>query len=109
MGGWRTASCRMLLSACAIQLASHPSPPPPPPLRSCIRYNHSIPEELGARIPVRGAAGQNALCVLVANSRALWEPFVEACANDDLLQHDNPLETYLQQHVCSALAAHAPG
>jgi len=73
------------------------------------RYNESIPEELGARIPARGAAEQTALAVLVANSRAVWEPFVEACAAAGLLQHDHPLETFLEQRVCSALTACVPG
>ena len=79
--------------------------------RACCphRYNESIPAELGARIPARAPAGQGALAVLVANSRAVWEPFVEACAARGLLQHDNPLEAYLEEAVCGALAAAAPG
>lgn len=113
-------------------MALPPPPLPPPPSRALLlphllpqlllhpthltrpsplpyRYNNSIPPELGACIPTRGSAGQEALAVLVANSRALWEPFLEACASQDLLQLDNPLEAYLEQAVCDALADAAPG
>ena len=72
------------------------------------RYNDSIPAELGARIPARGAAGQAALCVLVGNTRSLWEPFLEACASEGLLAGDNPLEAYLDGRVGAALAACVP-
>ncbi|PSC71268.1 hypothetical protein C2E20_5393 [Micractinium conductrix] len=71
-------------------------------------YNDSIPAELGARIPARGAAGQAALCVLVGNTRSLWEPFLEACASEGLLAGDNPLEAYLDGRVGAALAACVP-
>lgn len=47
--------------------------------------------------------------MLVGNSRAVWEPFISACAEEDLLQHDNPLDVYLERAVCSSLAACAPG
>lgn len=75
----------------------------------CCRYNNSLPVELGARIPARGSAGQAALAVLVGNSRALWEPFLEAVAADSLLQHDNPLEVYMERCLTRSLAACAPG
>ena len=75
----------------------------------CCRYNDSIPAEIGARIPACGAAGQQALAVLVANSRAIWEPFLSACATENLLQQENPLECYLQQHLSSSLATCAQG
>lgn len=64
---------------------------------------------LGARIPARGAAGPSALCILIANSRALWEPFVEACAVEGLLAQDNPLDAYLERRLSAALALCAPG
>lgn len=93
--------------------SAHPCKPTPSALPSPAlpkrRYNESLPAELGARIPVGGAAGQDALAVLIANSRAVWEPFVEACAARGLLQLDNPLEAYLEEAVCGALAAAAPG
>lgn len=73
------------------------------------RYNHSIPPELGACIPARGAAGDAALCVLVGNSRALWEPFLDACATDDLLESENPLDVYLQRAVCGSLESCVAG
>ncbi len=73
------------------------------------RYNDSIPAELGACIPARGAAGEGALAVLVGNSRALWEPFLDACATEDLLDSDNPLDLYLQRAVCGSLESAAPG
>ncbi|KAI7840304.1 hypothetical protein COHA_006086 [Chlorella ohadii] len=72
-------------------------------------YNDSIPAELGACIPARGAAGEGALAVLVGNSRALWEPFLDACATEDLLDSDNPLDLYLQRAVCGSLESAAPG
>lgn len=72
-------------------------------------YNSSLPVELGARIPARGAAGQAALAVLVGNSRALWEPFLQAVAADNLLQYDNPLEVYLDRQVSASLAVCASG
>ena len=75
----------------------------------CYRYNSSLPVELGARIPARGAAGQAALAVLVGNSRALWEPFLQAVAADNLLQYDNPLEVYLDRQVSASLAVCASG
>ena len=63
---------------------------------------------------MHGSAGPDALCLIFANSRTLWEPFLEACAASDdsqlpLLEQDNPLEAYLQRHVCASLAACAPG
>lgn len=73
------------------------------------RYNDSIPAELGACIPARGAAGEGALAVLVGNSRALWEPFLDACATEDLLSSDNPLDLYLQRALCDGLESSAPG
>jgi hypothetical protein len=46
----------------------------------------------------------------VANSRALWEAFLQAlAANPDLLAADHPLEEYLEAAVGAALAAAAPG
>lgn len=45
----------------------------------------------------------------MANSRAIWEPFVQALGARGLLQSDNPLEAYLEQAVCGTLAAAAPG
>lgn len=74
-----------------------------------LRYNRSIPPELGACIPPRGAAGEDALCLLVGNSRAVWDHFLDACVSQDLLRLDNPLEAYLETAVCGALAACAPG
>lgn len=41
---------------------------PPPTFPPC-RYNDSIPDELGARIPAHGAAGQDALAVLIGELR----------------------------------------
>lgn len=47
--------------------------------------------------------------MLVGNSRALWEPFLDACATEDLLSSDNPLDLYLQRALCNGLESSAPG
>ncbi|KAL4458499.1 hypothetical protein ABPG75_013364 [Micractinium tetrahymenae] len=72
-------------------------------------YNNPTVAALGARIPGRGAAGPSALCILIANSRSLWEPFVEACAVEGLLAQDNPLDTFLERRLSAALALCTPG
>lgn len=72
-------------------------------------YNASIPEAIGARIKAQGRAGQNAFALLIGNSRTLWEPFVEACAAEGLLELDNPLDRYLDTRLCGALEACAAG
>ena len=75
------------------------------------RYNEAVPEELGARIRPAGAAGQQALVVLIGNSKLVWEPFLAACAPgpDSLLASDNPFDTYVVGAVEAALAKCADG
>lgn len=94
---------------CCLVMHTHCPPAAFAPSQPTHRYNHSIPPELGACIPARGAAGDAALCVLVGNSRALWEPFLDACATDDLLESENPLDVYLQRAVCGSLESCVPG
>eukprot|EP00884_Botryococcus_braunii_P008437 jgi/Botrbrau1/17595/Bobra.0166s0035.1 len=67
-------------------------------------YNDSLPEDLAVRIPSRGHHGPKTLCVLVGNTRKLWEPFLETCNTDsDLLNSDHPLDTYVERAVSDVM------
>jgi methylmalonic aciduria homocystinuria type C protein len=50
--------------------------------------------------------GRDALAVLIANSKAIWQPFIGAIAADpDLFSDGNPLDRYVREAVEAAIAA----
>lgn len=64
---------------------------------------------LGARIPPQGKAGQAALVILIANTKHIWEPFLETlAAQPELLAADDPVDEYVQSRVEAALDRCAP-
>lgn len=64
---------------------------------------------LASSIPVTGRAGDSALTILIGNSRALWQPFLSACSRHaDVLEHHDPLETYVERSVLEALNTTLP-
>ena len=51
-------------------------------------------------------AGSQTLAALVGNNKSLWPVFLEACRQDaELLQCDDPLDTYTEGAVQAAVAA----
>jgi len=66
------------------------------------RYNEAKPTH---PLPVLGHT--NPIGILVGNTRALWEPFIAALANDETLRNcRNPLDTYVTRTLVGFLDTH---
>ena len=77
-------------------------------LHRCVRrYNDAVKDVPGnPGIEDCGDAGENALVLLIGNSKQIWEPFVhEYNANKSGLQQcKDPLDSFISRHVSDALA-----
>ncbi|MBH22964.1 MAG: hypothetical protein CMH57_00625 [Myxococcales bacterium] len=63
-------------------------------------YNAAVPERFA--VPELGRA--ETLVLLVGNSRALWEPLLDALARDPALRRDpNPVDRYVREALLEAL------
>ena len=69
-------------------------------------YNTELHVSGTAEICPRGSAGENALLILVGNSKKIWEPFVQAYQSlspEAKAKDPNPLNTYVENAVLACL------
>lgn len=66
------------------------------------RYNGAVCHKPAARITIR-AAGGDPWVVLIGNSRRLWNTFLAACASQQHLDHNHPLENYIESCITTAV------
>lgn len=71
-------------------------------------YNTELQVSGNAEISPRGTAGENALLILVGNSKHLWDNFVQeyqSLSPEGKAKDKNPLNTYVEKSVKASLAS----